>query len=133
MSKLLTKDKEIAVPGEHLAEGMDYLPGNGTYRDGENIIASRLGLVTISGRAIKLVPLTGRYLPKVGDTIIVKVKEITMNGWILETNSAYHAMLMMKEATSDYIQKGADLRQYFTRSEERRVGKECRSRWSPYH
>ena len=23
--------------------------------------------------------------------------------------------------------------QLFTRSEERRVGKECRSRWSPYH
>ena len=22
---------------------------------------------------------------------------------------------------------------FFTRSEERRVGKECRSRWSPYH
>src|SRR2546422_10357995 len=27
--------------------------------------------------------------------------------------------------------RGADLRTY--RSEERRVGKECRSRWSPYH
>ena len=24
-------------------------------------------------------------------------------------------------------------RQFLTRSEERRVGKECRSRWSPYH
>ena len=24
-------------------------------------------------------------------------------------------------------------RQVLTRSEERRVGKECRSRWSPYH
>src|SRR3712207_9371267 len=24
-------------------------------------------------------------------------------------------------------------RGHFTRSEERRVGKECRSRWSPYH
>ena len=24
-------------------------------------------------------------------------------------------------------------RQYGKRSEERRVGKECRSRWSPYH
>ena len=23
--------------------------------------------------------------------------------------------------------------QFFQRSEERRVGKECRSRWSPYH
>ena len=27
---------------------------------------------------------------------------------------------------------GIDLAQH-TRSEERRVGKECRSRWSPYH
>ena len=27
----------------------------------------------------------------------------------------------------------ADPMQAFTRSEERRVGKECRSRWSPYH
>ena len=26
-----------------------------------------------------------------------------------------------------------DLGEAFTRSEERRVGKECRSRWSPYH
>ena len=26
-----------------------------------------------------------------------------------------------------------DDRGYFMRSEERRVGKECRSRWSPYH
>ena len=25
------------------------------------------------------------------------------------------------------------MRQLRTRSEERRVGKECRSRWSPYH
>ena len=28
---------------------------------------------------------------------------------------------------------GNRLRQQLVRSEERRVGKECRSRWSPYH
>ena len=28
---------------------------------------------------------------------------------------------------------GADTAQRHRRSEERRVGKECRSRWSPYH
>src|SRR5256885_13280221 len=27
----------------------------------------------------------------------------------------------------------AEADQYYQRSEERRVGKECRSRWSPYH
>ena len=31
------------------------------------------------------------------------------------------------------IQKELDRRFKETRSEERRVGKECRSRWSPYH
>jgi len=113
MSKILAKDKEIVVPGEALAEGMDYLPGNGTYREGDKILASQLGLVTVDGRAVKLIALSGKYLPKRGDTIIAQVKEILMSGWMLDTNSAYHAMLSMKEATSDFIPKGADLTQYF--------------------
>ena len=29
--------------------------------------------------------------------------------------------------------EGLETGEYRTRSEERRVGKECRSRWSPYH
>ena len=34
----------------------------------------------------------------------------------------------------DYTYLGDNARApYGTRSEERRVGKECRSRWSPYH
>ena len=32
-----------------------------------------------------------------------------------------------------YIDGGADDEITLKRSEERRVGKECRSRWSPYH
>ena len=35
------------------------------------------------------------------------------------------AMIMQNIDLSDYLE--------FERSEERRVGKECRSRWSPYH
>ena len=31
------------------------------------------------------------------------------------------------------LENGADLVVEVLRSEERRVGKECRSRWSPYH
>src|SRR2546429_3916990 len=29
--------------------------------------------------------------------------------------------------------RGAEMTEAYKRSEERRVGKECRSRWSPYH
>ena len=37
------------------------------------------------------------------------------------------------KATSQSAALTGFVRQYTTRSEERRVGKECRSRWSPYH
>ena len=39
------------------------------------------------------------------------------------------AMLMAYEVTKDLALEPFDV----DRSEERRVGKECRSRWSPYH
>jgi len=113
MGNVLTKNKDIAVPGEILAEGMDHLPGEGTYRDGENIVAGRLGLVMVDGRAIKLISLSGRYIPKTHDTIIGKVEDITFSGWRIDTNSAYSAMLSMKDATSDYIARGADLTRYY--------------------
>ena len=33
----------------------------------------------------------------------------------------------------DFYENSEQAERYFDRSEERRVGKECRSRWSPYH
>ena len=113
MSEIKVNDKEISVPGETLAIGMDILPGIGTYRDGENIVANRLGLAMIEGRTIKLIPLSGRYIPKTGDTIICKVIDVGFNGWRLDTNSAYSAMLSMKDATSEFIARGANLTQYY--------------------
>ena len=43
-------------------------------------------------------------------------------------------LYMNEKARATFAQHG-DLigRNLFDRSEERRVGKECRSRWSPYH
>ena len=112
MGELKVKEKEIVVPGEILATGMDYLPGIGTYRDGDNIHASRVGLTYIDGRALKLIPLAGRYSPKRGDTIIAQITDIMMSGWRVETNSAYSAVLTLKDATSDFIKRGADLSQF---------------------
>ena len=113
MGKLLVKEKSIVVPGETIAEGMDYLPGAGSYREGEKILAGKLGLVYLDGRTIKLIQLAGRYIPKRNDTIIGKVTDVLMSGWRIDLNSPYTAMLSMKDATSDYIAKGADLTKYF--------------------
>ena len=37
------------------------------------------------------------------------------------------------EELKTLIEQGAVTTPFLHRSEERRVGKECRSRWSPYH
>ena len=48
-----------------------------------------------------------------------------------------HAGFELKQYVKKWLEaKGweyKDFGTYTTRSEERRVGKECRSRWSPYH
>ena len=110
---LTVQHKDVVVPGEVLCTDMGYLPGQGTYRLGERIFAERLGLASVEGRSIKIIPLSGKYMPKRDDVIICKVIDITLNGWRLETNSAYSAMLGLKEGSSDFIQRGADLTQIY--------------------
>jgi len=114
LGDLVVQDKSIVVPGEEVAVGMDYLPTDGVYRDGEKLYASRLGLLSIDGRIVKLIPLAGKYLPKRGDVIVGKVIDVTISGWRVDINSAYTAMLSMKDASSEFIQRGADLTRYFT-------------------
>jgi len=109
MSQLFVQDKDVVVPGESLAEGMDYLPGPGSYRKGDTIVANRVGLVSVAGRAIKLIPLSGPYMPKRDDVIICKVTDITLNGWRLDTNTPSSAMLSVRDATNTFIVKGSDL------------------------
>ena len=110
---LKVKDREIVTPGDVLAEGMGYLPSKGTYRHDNKIVAERLGVISIEGKVLKLIPLTGAYHPKVGDKVIGKVIDIMMSGWRLNIRGAYSAVLTLKDATSDFIPKGADLTQYF--------------------
>jgi exosome complex component RRP4 len=92
---------------------MDYLPALGTFRENDQIISSRIGLINIDGRLIKVIPLSGRYVPKVGDIVIGRITNISFYGWSVDIGYAYEASLFVKEATSEYISKSADLSQYY--------------------
>ncbi len=109
MTNLLVKEKDIVIPGEVLAEGMDYLPGDNTYREDEKIYSKVLGLVSLPGRVIKITALSGPYLPKVGDKIIGKVTDITMTCWRVDTGTAYSAMLNVRDASSRFIKGDEEL------------------------
>ena len=48
-------------------------------------------------------------------------------------NDNYHFISSTSAAMSQHFSEMAEEIYQTVRSEERRVGKECRSRWSPYH
>ena len=63
-------------------------------------------------------PLTGRTLPQKAIALVNKVVRRYLRWYI-------NPIVEQQNAFNDAAAR--------TRSEERRVGKECRSRWSPYH
>lgn len=113
MSKLLVEEKKIVIPGQELAEGMDFLPGENVFRDGNKLVSMKLGLVDVNGRLIKVISFCGSYVPTRNDVIIGKVVSIGPSGWRVDIGYAFEAGLGLKEGSSDYIERGADLSKYF--------------------
>lgn len=111
MSEVFVQERDVVIPGEKLAEGMDFLPGENTYRDNAGIYSRVLGIVGLAGRVLKITPLAGPYVPRIGDRIIAKIFDITMSGWRVETNTAYSALLNVRDATTRFIKKEEDLTQ----------------------
>ncbi len=103
-NKELKLKREIAIPGEVISEDMKLLPGEGTRKEGKAIIASRFGLIEKNDRLIKIIPLSGVFSPRTGNTIIGEVLDITMRGWIIDLDSTYQGFLSFDECPR-YINK----------------------------
>jgi len=104
-------ERKIVVPGETIVSGDKYLPGDGAYRDGEDIVAGRYGLSEVSEKFVKVIAVSGVYIPRRGNSIIAEVVGITFNGWLLDFGGAENAFLSMMEVPR-YINKG-ELREHF--------------------
>jgi len=90
-------DRKIVIPGEVIAEGNDYLPGEGTEKKGEGIIAIRYGLAEESNKLVKVIPLSGVYQPRRGNVVIGVVENVTFNGWVVNIDTAQNAFLPLSE------------------------------------
>lgn len=94
----VSKKRKIVVPGEIIVCGEDYLPGEGTRREGENVLASRFGLAEEAGRVVKVVSITGAFIPRRNNVVIGRVTNITFNGWVVDIDSASSGFLPIDES-----------------------------------
>ncbi|MEM0202609.1 MAG: exosome complex RNA-binding protein Rrp4 [Archaeoglobaceae archaeon] len=88
--------RRIVLPGDFLSSNPK-VAGYGTYVEGDKVYAKILGLFDETDNSIRVIPLKGKYVPSVGDTIIGIVREVSANGWTLDINSPYQAFLPMAE------------------------------------
>ena len=102
-SELLVKERQIVIPGETLARGLDFLPSSGCYRVNNEIKSKLLGLVKLKERFIGIIPLAGVYIPKTSDGIIGLVEDMQTTIWIVDINSPYDAILPLSEAVGEYV------------------------------
>tara|TARA_Y100000310_G_C20704257_1_gene833423 strand:+ start:25651 stop:26412 length:762 start_codon:yes stop_codon:yes gene_type:complete len=107
----MNKEKrQIVIPGEVIAKGNEFLPGDDAYRDGEEIIAGRYGILNIYEKQVKVVPLSGAYYPRKGNTIIGTIVDVVFNGWLIDFGGANNAFLPVSEVPR-YINRN-ELREY---------------------
>jgi exosome complex component RRP4 len=91
--------RQIVTPGDLIAED-DYIVGENTYKEGNKIYSSRLGLVEYDNKIVSVVALKAFYIPKVGDIVIGTISEVGFNGWTVDINAPYPAILRAGDVLS---------------------------------
>ncbi len=84
--------RRMVIPGEFITD-KKYNLGEGVYREKDGIYSALMGLVDEKENYIRILPLRGKYMPKVGDFVIGNVREIFFNSWELDINSAHNGIL----------------------------------------
>lgn len=92
------KKRKVVVPGEIIVSGEDFLPGEGARREGNDVVATRFGLAEEAGRMIKVIAITGAFIPRRNNVVLGRVTDITFHGWLVDIDSASAGFLPLEES-----------------------------------
>ena len=84
--------RKYVIPGDVVTTG-PYRPEQNVVLDGNKIISTIIGISEIYDDSVKVIPLTGKYIPKINDLVIGKVSSHSSLSWELDINSCYVGFL----------------------------------------
>jgi exosome complex component RRP4 len=80
--------RKQVIPGEVIIRG-DYSAGGFVEKRGEEYVALRVGLAEITRNDVKIIPLSGPYIPRIDDQVVGKIVDVTGFGWEVDINSCF--------------------------------------------
>lgn len=104
----VAEENQIVAPGDVVAESDEMNPHSGVYVENGKIKSSFVGVAEFSGSSVRVVPMSGRYIPEEGDVVIGEISSVSFSNWRLDLDSPYDAMLKIEEAADEYIDLDED-------------------------
>lgn len=84
--------RKYVIPGDIVTTG-PFRPEQNVILEGEKIISTTIGISEIYEDSVRVITLTGKYIPKIDDLVIGKVNSHTSLSWELDINSCYVGFL----------------------------------------
>ncbi len=102
------ESNDVVAPGDVIAENEDVKANSGAYEEEGKIISKYLGTVFYRDNSVQVRPMSGRYIPEEGDTIIGEISHVSYSRWSVELNSPYEGNLNIADATEQYVDLDED-------------------------
>ncbi len=84
--------RRYVVPGDKIIEG-SFRPLMNVIKVGNSIIATRIGIAETGRDGVKVIPLSGVYIPRVNDIVIGKITDHSSLSWEVDINSCFSGHL----------------------------------------
>jgi exosome complex component RRP4 len=110
----MSEKRNTVLPGEFLGERNSRKTGPGVYTEGEKVFSQFLGIPRISDMEMSVMPMSGRYIPRIGDRVVGIISSVEVSGWMVNISSPYIAFLPVSEAVDEYVDTTrTDISRYF--------------------
>ncbi|NHV96990.1 MAG: RNA-binding protein [Thaumarchaeota archaeon] len=87
--------RKYVIPGELITEG-NYRPLANVIKRGNKFYSTRIGLAEFGQEGVRVIPLSGPYIPRVDDLVIGKIVDYSAFVWEVDINSCFMAYLPAK-------------------------------------
>jgi exosome complex component RRP4 len=84
--------RKYVIPGDRIIEG-NHRPLFNVLRAGNSLVSTRVGIAEAGREGVKLIPLSGVYIPRTNDIIIGKIMDHSSLSWEVDINACFSAHL----------------------------------------